>query len=156
MRDTERQRQGRKQAPCGEPDAGLDPGTPGSQPEPKADAQPLSHPGVPTHFIYMFLLSPPWEEALVDHFTEQRNLKGLSDHPEVDKCCVCPLGCCHQSFLDITPLRPGSRSVSDSKNPGLALCPLDSSSGVGGRTVLELSVTSQKQSEWLLCQICRS
>ena len=26
---------------------GLDPWTPGSQPEPKADAQPLSHPGVP-------------------------------------------------------------------------------------------------------------
>ena len=26
---------------------GLDPRTPGSQPEPKADAQPLSHPGVP-------------------------------------------------------------------------------------------------------------
>ena len=26
---------------------GLDPGTPGSCPEPKADTQPLSHPGVP-------------------------------------------------------------------------------------------------------------
>ena len=26
---------------------GLDPGTPGSHPEPKADAQGLSHPGVP-------------------------------------------------------------------------------------------------------------
>ena len=26
---------------------GLDPGTPGSRPEPKADAQLLSHPGVP-------------------------------------------------------------------------------------------------------------
>ena len=26
---------------------GLDPGTPGSRPELKADAQPLSHPGVP-------------------------------------------------------------------------------------------------------------
>ena len=26
---------------------GLDPGSPGSRPEPKADAQPLSHPGVP-------------------------------------------------------------------------------------------------------------
>ena len=49
MRDTERQRhRGReKQAPCREPDVGLDPRTLGSQPEPKADAQPLSHPGVP-------------------------------------------------------------------------------------------------------------
>ena len=53
MRDTERQRerqrhrQREKQAPCGELDAGLDPRTPGSRPEPKADAQPLSHPGAP-------------------------------------------------------------------------------------------------------------
>ena len=51
MRDTEREtqrhRQRKKQAPCREPDVGLNPGTPGSRPEPKADAQPLSHPGVP-------------------------------------------------------------------------------------------------------------
>ena len=52
MRDThrERKRQGQreeKQDPCREPDMGLDPGTPGSGPEPKADAPPLSHPGVP-------------------------------------------------------------------------------------------------------------
>ena len=32
---------------CGEPDAGLNPRTPGSQPELKADTQPLSHPGAP-------------------------------------------------------------------------------------------------------------
>ena len=51
MRDTERQRQREKQAPRREPDVGLDPGTPGSRPEPKADAQPLSHPGVP---IFLF------------------------------------------------------------------------------------------------------
>ena len=40
MRDTEMQkhRQREKQAPCGEPVAGLDLRTPGSQPEPKADA----------------------------------------------------------------------------------------------------------------------
>ena len=47
MRDTERERQRHrqreKQAPCGDPDVGLDPGVP----ETKADAQPLSHPGVP-------------------------------------------------------------------------------------------------------------
>ena len=51
MRDTERERQRHrqreKQAPCREPDAGLHPGTLGSQPEPKADVQPLSHPGAP-------------------------------------------------------------------------------------------------------------
>ncbi|XP_072667846.1 spindle and centriole-associated protein 1 isoform X1 [Canis lupus baileyi] len=46
MGDTERQRhrQREKQAPCGVPDAGLHPRIPGSRPEPKADAQPLSHP----------------------------------------------------------------------------------------------------------------
>ena len=40
MRDTERERQREKQAPCGESDAGLNPRTLGSQPEPKAAAQP--------------------------------------------------------------------------------------------------------------------
>ena len=48
MRDAERQRyrQKEKQAPSREPDVGCDPRTPGSQPELKADAQPLSNPGV--------------------------------------------------------------------------------------------------------------
>ena len=32
-------------------DAVLDPGTPGSQPGPKADAQPLSHPGTPQALV---------------------------------------------------------------------------------------------------------
>ena len=49
MRDTEierqRHRQRKKQTTCKEPDAGLNPRTPRSQPGPKADAQPLSHPG---------------------------------------------------------------------------------------------------------------
>ena len=46
MRDRERERervrqrhrQREKQAPCGEPDVGLDPETPGSHSKPKADA----------------------------------------------------------------------------------------------------------------------
>ena len=46
-RERQRHRQREKQAPCREPDAGLDPGTPESRPEPKADAQPLSNPGAP-------------------------------------------------------------------------------------------------------------
>ena len=41
-----RHRQREKQALCGEPNAGLDPRAPGSHPEPKADAQPLSNPGI--------------------------------------------------------------------------------------------------------------
>ena len=44
------ERRREKQAPCGEPDSGLDPGTLGSGPEPKADAQPLSPPGVPIKY----------------------------------------------------------------------------------------------------------
>ena len=36
-----------KQALCRKPDAGLDPRTLGSLPEPKADAQLLSHSGIP-------------------------------------------------------------------------------------------------------------
>ena len=51
MRDREREkqrhRQRGKQAPCGDPDAGFVSKTPGSQPELKADTQPLSHPGIP-------------------------------------------------------------------------------------------------------------
>ena len=50
----QRHRQREKQAPCRELDVRLDPRIPGSQPEPKADAQPLSYPGAPP-----FLVSVP-------------------------------------------------------------------------------------------------
>ena len=43
----QRHRQREKQAPCWEPDAGLDPVTPGSCPEPKAGTKLQSHPGIP-------------------------------------------------------------------------------------------------------------
>ena len=43
-RQTDRHREREKQAPCREPNVGLDPGTPGSCPGPKADTQVLSHP----------------------------------------------------------------------------------------------------------------
>ena len=48
MRDRERQRhkQREKQAPSGKPHVGLNPRSPGSCPEPKVDAQLLSHPGI--------------------------------------------------------------------------------------------------------------
>ena len=63
MRDTEkerqRHRQREKQAPCQEPDAGLDPGTPGPHPELKAGAKPLSHQGCPpTKFYALYLRLP--------------------------------------------------------------------------------------------------
>ena len=57
MKDTYRERQRHrekdKQAPCRKPNVGLDPGTPESRPEPKAGAQPLSHPGVPTSVVFI-------------------------------------------------------------------------------------------------------
>ena len=51
----ERHRQREKQFPLRDPDVGLDPGTPGSCSEPKADAQPLSHPGVPSDEFFIVL-----------------------------------------------------------------------------------------------------
>ena len=55
MRNThterQRHRQREKQAPCREPDVGLNPSTPGSRPEQKADAQPLSHPSIPKEVV---------------------------------------------------------------------------------------------------------
>ena len=51
----ERERQSEKQAPCREPDVGLDPRSPGSRPGPKAGAKPLRYPGIP---ISIFLIPP--------------------------------------------------------------------------------------------------
>ena len=61
MRNTERERQRHgqreKQAPCREHNAALHPRTLGSWREPKVDAQPLSHPGIPKS--YSLLLNSP-------------------------------------------------------------------------------------------------
>ena len=51
-RERQRHRRTEKQAPCREPDAGLDPRTPGSCPGPKAGAKSLSHPGIPVRSIF--------------------------------------------------------------------------------------------------------
>ena len=48
----QRHRRREKQAPCQEPDAGLNPGTPGSIPGPKAGAKPLSLPGIPCSVFF--------------------------------------------------------------------------------------------------------
>ena len=45
-RERERQRYRQREAPCKEPDVGLNPRNLGSGFEPKADAQPLNHPGI--------------------------------------------------------------------------------------------------------------
>ena len=50
-RERQRHRQREKQAPCREPDVGLDPGSPGSYPRQKVGAKLLGHWGCPTFFI---------------------------------------------------------------------------------------------------------
>ena len=49
-------------APHREPDVGLDPRTPGSRPELKADVQPLSHSGAPLSVV-IFLRNVPAKET---------------------------------------------------------------------------------------------
>ena len=56
-RERQRHRRREKQAPCQEPDVGLNPGTPGSHPGPKAGGKPLSHPGFSPTEILMHDLS---------------------------------------------------------------------------------------------------
>ena len=53
-KERQRHRQRKKQAPCKEPNAGLDPRSPGSRPGLKAGAKLLSHPDVP-----LLVLSTP-------------------------------------------------------------------------------------------------
>ena len=58
-RHTERGRdtgRGRSRLSEGEPDTGLNPRTLGSQPELKADAQPLSHSGAPDFLFSAFIV----------------------------------------------------------------------------------------------------
>ena len=46
-REAETQAEGEAGSMHQEPDVGLDPGSPGSRPGPKAGAKPLRHPGIP-------------------------------------------------------------------------------------------------------------
>ena len=47
-REAETQAEGEAGSMHREPDVGLDPGSPGSRPGPKAGAKPLRHPGIPS------------------------------------------------------------------------------------------------------------
>ena len=55
-RERQRHRQREKQAPCGDPNSGLDLGTAGSHFETKADTQPLSHAGALFGVIFKVIL----------------------------------------------------------------------------------------------------
>lgn len=62
MHETHRktETQAEKQAPRRQRNAALNPGTPGSRPEPKAAAQPRSHPGVPFSLWFWFAFPSIW------------------------------------------------------------------------------------------------
>ena len=51
-REAETQAEGEAGSMHREPDVGLDPGSPGSRPGPKAGAKPLRHPGIPGYSIF--------------------------------------------------------------------------------------------------------
>ena len=52
--ERQRHRQREKQAPCREPDVGLDPRALESCPGPKAGTKLLGHPGIPKFFFFFF------------------------------------------------------------------------------------------------------
>ena len=84
----QRHRQREKQAPCREPDVGLDPRTPGLHPGPKAGAKPLSHPGIPA----CGFLTKPWGGSLI-LFTEMIVVPGLLYSATCLSCqAPCPVG----------------------------------------------------------------
>ena len=72
-----------------EPNVGLDPRTPESHPEPKADAQLLSHPGIPNRFLlvqnpFLILLILPWEPPFTSPSQSgTKDLKPLPSVPEM-------------------------------------------------------------------------
>ena len=81
MRDTEREAEGEKQAPCRDPNVGLDPGTPESHPEPKPDAQSLSYPGITIKAFYKNLTSlyPQTLSYYVIKFAQFPTMQDLSE-----------------------------------------------------------------------------
>ena len=71
---TQRERQREKQAPCREPDVGLNPRTPGPCPGRKAGTKLLSHPGTPPH--------PPQFSSYLSGYSFSASSAGFSPlHP---------------------------------------------------------------------------
>ena len=83
-RQRQRHRQREKQAPCREPDMGLNPRSPGSCPGPKAGAKPLRHPGIPFLFFFfkdfIFLFIDTKREG---HRHRQREKQAPCREPDV-------------------------------------------------------------------------
>ena len=91
-------RQREKQAPCRGLDTGLEPGSPGSRPGPKADAQPLSPQGVPAaSFLnltsHIFLKSSPRIQRYIQGLRFARTSLLAShppEYPQPDSRPGCP------------------------------------------------------------------
>ena len=54
-REAETQAEGEAGSMHRKPGVGLDPGSPGSRPGPKAGAKPMRHPGIPGLFVLLFI-----------------------------------------------------------------------------------------------------
>ena len=73
--ERQRHRQREKQAPHREPDVGLDPRTRGSHPEPKADTQLLSLPGIPRLKLLKWVRRHWWPPNLKEISFSRRGRK---------------------------------------------------------------------------------
>ena len=76
----QRCRQREEQASCREPNVRLDPGTVESHPEPKADVQLLSHPGIP-----MSLTLDQFYEVVIVHISQIRELSPRESRLQIKK-----------------------------------------------------------------------
>ena len=112
-RERQRHRQREKLAPCREPDVGLDPRTPGSHLEAKADAQLLSHPSVPLltilnngslssnkhlHKIYAILAQPQQTSSGLANGTRWAEVLALATY--IHSSCI-TLACHIGTFLSL-------------------------------------------------------
>ena len=103
----QRHRQREKQAPCREPYVGLDPGTQGSYPEPKADAQPWAT-QVPLVYALKCCTSTPtiaacleWDQRKIWIWQRGRGL--INTTFQLRKFARCLLICLIRSFASLFP-----------------------------------------------------
>ena len=96
-RERGRDRRREEQAPCREPDGVLDPGTPGSCSGPKAGAELLSHPGIPTFPILRISLNHYEKEKQQQHigkiipFIEAKYMSIRTAQRPAGRPCKCPV-----------------------------------------------------------------
>ena len=81
-RERGRDRPREMQAPYGKPDSGHDPRTPGSWPEPKEDAHPLSHPGIPLWGLERSSTKSQGENLIL-HISRKMNLVTCLKHSSI-------------------------------------------------------------------------